>query len=164
MGLDIVAYRQLTPNPGAELDGDGYPVEWDTNVRLDERSKFTEEQFPGRSEGIPDAAVCTFSESFAFRAGSYGGYNEWRNELAKLAGFESAQDFWDNATDDAPFFELINFSDCEGIIGPKASAELAKDFASHTPHDAFAGWFAENYENWKTAFEMAADGGAVDFR
>lgn len=36
-----------------------------------------------------------------------------------------------NGNIDVPFLELIHFSDCEGIIGPKTSAKLYKDFEKY---------------------------------
>jgi len=63
-----------------------------------------------------------------FRAGSYGGYSEWRRALAHTAGIELAemQGFTADAepkqwTGEEPFYELLYHSDCE-------SAELLKDF------------------------------------
>lgn len=62
-----------------------------------------------------------------FRAGSYGGYGEWRRQLAALVGC-SASAIWKGGT--APAFrELIHNADNEGVIGPKTCAKLAKDFA-----------------------------------
>jgi hypothetical protein len=71
-----------------------------------------------------------------------------------------------------PFYELINFADHEGVIGPKTSAKLAGDFAAFAEKSkAFAeslsvedrdGW-NELYELWRRAFEVAAHRGAVLF-
>ena len=68
----------------------------------------------------------------------------------------------------APFVELINFPDNEGVIGPVVAAKLAKDFAEfeHRAEEYSASipdgtdWL-ENYREWKCAFEMAAKDGAV---
>ena len=68
-----------------------------------------------------------------------------------------------------PFVELINFSDCEGVIGPKVAAKLAKDFADYEDRaSAFAAKFKDDfflalYREWRRAFEWAADGGMVHF-
>lgn len=64
-----------------------------------------------------------------------------------------------------PFWELINFSDCEGVLGPATSAKLAGDFATwqekadQHPDEAFRVLYAR----WRKACEMAADGGALVF-
>jgi hypothetical protein len=164
MGLDITAYRRLTPAPDAELDSDGCPQEWDRYVRLRENS-----DFPAHAEGVAQGVVQGFADSFGFRAGSYSGYDQWRDRLAQLVGWNSAEACWQATSGgrDGPFRELINFSDCEGVIGPAVAAKLAKDFADWDERartfGGFDGWFVEQYERWRKAFEMAADGGAVDF-
>ena len=69
----------------------------------------------------------------------------------------------DEAARATPFYELINFSDCEGFIGPKTSAKLAKDFAAWQEKAGERGWFSEKYAQWRAAFELAANGGVVQF-
>lgn len=165
MGLDITAYRQLQGPVSQDQDEDG---PW---------LSATDSAFIARTDGLEEGAYASAAEEFDFRAGSYGGYNQWRDELAKLAGYPAmrhapsygpprdlhAASAWQ--ADSGPFWELINFSDCEGTIGPKTSAKLAADFAAHQEKaDAHAeGWFRELYAKWRKAFEMAADGGAVSF-
>lgn len=108
------------------------------------------------------------SESHDFRAGSYGGYNRWRDDLARIAGFSSAEDYWPggSAGEDAPFYELIWFADNEGTIGPEAAADLLKDFRDFADK-AQEFWSdeydLERYADWTTAMELAADGGLVSF-
>lgn len=172
MGLDITAYRQLrlVENPALE-DGDPVdPNHW---------KPYINPGFPGRAEGIAEGAVYEFSECMGFSAGSYFTYSFWRNELARRAGYpaDPAQRESHRHSGGAwqasggPFFELINFSDCEGTIGPIVAAKIARDFAEHeaeilqaTDRTHFpAGYFAEQYGKWRRAFEMAADGGAVSF-
>jgi hypothetical protein len=154
MGLDIIAYRDLT-----EIDG----------ARLAHNS----DEFAARSDDIDTGATYHAAEDYGFRAGSYSGYNEWREELAKLAGYEHVPYRDEGKTHSAgawsqssgPFWELIYFSDCEGTIGPKTSAKLAKDFADFQPkadqhpHD----WFRNLYAHWRRAFDLAAQNGAVVF-
>lgn len=170
MGLDITAFRKLKPAPDAKIDGDGYPEDSDAhyNIRR-ELAEFTEKEFPGRTRGLV-VGVCTFGEYHAFPAGSYGGYNEWRDHLAQMAHGITAKDIWDlPPRPDFAFRELIDFSDCEGIIGPEVAAKLAKDFADNAAKAAAYtaklgdGWFYGRYVDWQKAFEMAADGGAVVF-
>jgi hypothetical protein len=164
MGLDITAYRKLTKTDTAELESDGYPKDYLKFWRA-RLVTGTEEEFPGRTEGVEQDAVYSFAERLSFRAGSYGGYNDWRNDLAKVAGHESAKAAWDNPPPaGSPFWELINFFDNEGVIGPIVAAKLAQDFAEYrTKAKAIGGYFFDRYCQWQKAFEMAADGGAVNF-
>lgn len=178
MGLDITAYSKLT-KIDAVYDADGEPIDPLTREPLDYSLKaYANSDFPGRDEGLEDQAIYSAEDSRHFRAGSYGSYNAWREELAKLAGYPATDytiygqtkkrhDAGAWAATSGPFWELINFSDCEGVIGPAVSAKLAKDFAEFDGRakehvSAQQDWFYSQYVAWHTAFEMAADNGAVD--
>lgn len=166
MGLDITAYGKLTPAPDAELDDQGYPMDGETIWRASGVSE-TNNQWPGRAEGLSDRATYKIGESFGFRAGSYGGYNNFRAALAQLAGMPQPKLIWDSPTPvHGPFVELINFSDCEGVIGPVVATKLASDFAEHEAAilaKAPDAYFRQRYRDWRKAFEMASDNGAVEF-
>ena len=168
MGLDISYYVNAKLVPDAERDDDGYPTD-DSLVLAYVNSDFAE-----HADDIQHDAIYAYDDSGAFRAGSYGGYNEWRDALAEMAGYPALAEA-PNASRSVhaaaawgghigPFHPLINFSDCEGIIGPQTSARLAADFAKHqTKADAIGGYFAEQYRNWRAAFEAVAGNGFVDF-
>jgi hypothetical protein len=171
MGLDISAYRQLTPAPADWFDDEGEPLRehWDDSVRI-----YRNPDFPGRDAGLSETDRYTFADKMGFRAGSYGGYSEWRNWLAKLAAYPVVTDepachqhsagAW--RASGGPFWEMIDFSDCEGVIGPIVAAKLAADFAAFDDAAKAADpddWFYDRYKLWCQAFEMAADGGAVEF-
>lgn len=177
MGLDITAYKQIEIVENPKLDSDGYPED-DNFMRL-----WANPDFPGRELPLIHKAIYTQgSDSYGFRAGSYSGYNVWRNELAKLAGYTPIEarrhDFGalelrhDSAASEqgsGPFFELIHFSDCEGIIGPLVSEKLFKDFCefeekAKNHESAFKERFYDLYKEWKTAFEYGSDNGVVEFR
>lgn len=168
MGLDISYYRRVSLAPDAKVDSDGCPEDWDNHTRV-----YLNDAFPGRADDITDRAIYKTEDGDGFRAGSYGSYNDWREWLAKLAGYAAVptSDARHQHSDGAgvagagPFYELIHFSDCEGVIGAQVSAKLAKDFADFQERaDASdSGWFAAKYAEWRKAFETAADGGFVDF-
>lgn len=177
MGLDITAYRKLT-KVDVLLDADGEPVDRTTLEPLEDYFKaYVNTDFPGREQGIEDRAVYKYEEASHVFSRSYGGYNRWREALAKLAGYpltEYEQRYgdaeilhaaacWKGAT--GPFSELINFADNEGVIGPVVAAKLALDFAefeerAKAVHEPF---FYEGYCDMRRGLEMAADGGALDF-
>jgi hypothetical protein len=179
MGLDITAYTKVK-KVEVGLDDDGYPVDeaiYDNHVMAWVNGS------RGQHDHLEHKAFYSYHEDFGFRAGSYSGYNAWRDALARLAGYEEteytssvrgvvkshAAACWGGERQ-GPFAEMIDFSDCEGAIGPATSAKLAKDFADFEERArTFAawpdddGWFFKVYLDWKQAFEMAADDGMVQF-
>lgn len=173
MGLNITAYRRLE-KMDVTFDPCGEPLDPRTKTPLEgpffrmRKSAFFAERADGLAPGI-----YRYRAAHGFRAGSYSSYSQWRDDLAKLAGypevdddteeFKHAAEAW--TWDAGPFWALINFSDCEGTIGPDTSAELAGDFAEFQEQvDAHESEeFRELYAEWRIAFETAADGGAVNF-
>lgn len=133
--------------------------------------------FPERYKGLENDTVYHFEQQFDFRAGSYSGYNWWRNELAKLVGYSpikvknedgSSETRYDASAwmaKSGPFWELINFSDAEGVIGPVASMKLYSDFLSY--HKAAMAHgdkdFRDSYLEWEKAFSLASKHGAIVF-
>lgn len=155
MGLDITAYRQIKP-VRKQKDADDYP---EGHTRF-----WIIKDFAAVADDVKEKTLYSFTEDFGFRAGSYGGYNAWRTWLAGLVG-TTPDAAWAGQYH-GPFAELINFSDCEGVIGSKTAAKLAKDFAEFDAKAKAAdkdGYNYGRYEAWRKAMEMAADGGAVSF-
>ena len=175
-GLDVTAYEKLAVIKVAKID----QSQDENTITL------TPVEFPERFLGLNSDTPYHFKSSFDFRAGSYSGYNWWRNELAKLAGFQPIYDTvtefdvktqkavdrnelrYDKAVWNAkkgPFWELIDFSDAEGVIGPVVCKRVYKDFlkfkvkaAMHPSKD-----FRESYRDWMKAFSMCANDGAIVF-
>lgn len=175
MGLDISAYKGIE-KVDCVFDEDGDPIDPSTRQYVDYDARvYVNPDFPGREEGVEDKGVYRAKESMGFRAGGYSGYNAWREQLAQLAGYPAAEytqwgrtqmryDAGAWAATRGPFWELINFSDCEGVIGPVVSAKLAKDFQEFDERArAIGGSFYDKYQEWREAFEMAAENGMVRF-
>jgi hypothetical protein len=101
-----------------------------------------------------------------------------------MANGVSAEQLWNEREkwQGAPFYELIDFSDCEGAIGAKVSAKLLRDFkqnrekihkkmvsdpASRDISALGAGWdvahFFAVYDDFTQAFEIASDRGVLIF-
>jgi hypothetical protein len=117
MGLDISAYRQIA-KIDAVFDAGGEPIDPVTREPVEyDMQAYRNDEFPGRADDIEDRAIYKAADSMGFRAGSYGGYNAWRNDFAE---FQSKADECDDH-------------------------------------------FTLKYAEWRKAFEMAADGGAVSF-
>jgi hypothetical protein len=169
-GLDVTAYEKLTIVSSPKFDKDGEPIGKN-------QIKLAPVKFVERFDGLAAGNVYHYQSSFDFRAGSYSGYNYWRNELAKLAGnkqtpyksfkgeIELRYDatVWKNHR--GPFWELIDFSDAEGVIGPVVCKRVYEDFiryqaeAKKHPDE----YFRSSYEDWKKAFAMCANNGAIVF-
>src|SRR6185369_8640605 len=111
MGLDITWYTGLAVDEAARFNDCGEPP--------DDRVNFHRNpHYPERADGVTEGAIYSYADRDGFRAGSYSGYNAWRRQLAKLAGWGSDDDCWNSGDKPGPFKELICFSDCEGVIGP----------------------------------------------
>lgn len=177
MGLDITAYSHLQYVgfcPDANEDDHEYEPESFNRRHV---MAYAYEAFPHALAGIPDVRTDHFrsgeqflsagcfaltdkTETHAFRAGSYSGYNQWRDHLR--------QQFNPDTDPAGPFYELIWFADNEGTIGAAASALLLADFRDHAstytpPASPSPEWWIETYTNWTRAFELAAADGLVDF-
>ncbi|MDN5505367.1 MAG: hypothetical protein L0H10_16360 [Comamonas sp.] len=175
MGLDVTAYKKLS-KLDALFDSDGDPVNPITREPFENyfRAKANND-FPGRDEGLEAGAIYSYEARMGGWSSGYGRYNSWRNELAKLAGYplgsykqygkdwpSYCSECWNGRQ--GPFSELINFTDCDGVIGPVVAAKLAKDFAEFdSKAQAIDSDFYEKYAEWREVFEFAADNGAVDF-
>lgn len=188
MGLDITAHSNLKFSE--DQDEENYDL-----IRIWKNGHFPDhcELEEGNWETTAD------SHSHSFRAGSYSGYNHFRKILAMCTLGVDIDTVWANEDNYAyqPFFNLLNFSDCEGSIGPKYSAELYNDFVDNRDRfirnlkqeidftketenplalepefilpDVFElsdddiQYYIEKYDDWTLAFELAKDGGVVQF-
>lgn len=164
MGLDVYAYGGLTKVENCALPGDAADEPSRYGMVRIHKTEFD------RAPELEDGGLYRpkVVESYHFSAGSYGGYNDWRDWLAKLVGFGSAKDVWRDPKPGS-FVELINFSDCEGTIGVEVSKKLAKDFAEweNRARDKASSspspWYFELYMRFKRAFEVASNDGVVVF-
>lgn len=108
-------------------------------------------------------------DTIDFRAGSYSGYNRWREMLAGMLG-TTPEAVWADPKP-GPFVDLIHFSYAEGVIGPKTSEKLANDFASYwitaqrhaDTLDDSGQYFLSLYKRFWTAFDIASGEGWVRF-
>lgn len=172
MGLDITAYSklELIEASATSQDDELYKK---GDVFLYDNGSFPNAMFP-----LVPGIYKLNGTSFGFRAGSYSGYNQFRDLLAECIG-TSPQEVWDNPTkhETAPFYRLINFSDCEGTIGSVHAAILDMQFRESKKqfvkflkvknkqaiiHD-YVEYYTACYNNWAKAFKLAQNGGAVTF-
>lgn len=176
MGLDVTAYSKVKKIDCLFNQG-GDAVDPITREELDHNSYVlarVNPDFPGREGRIEDGACYSFEDADRMHGGSYGGYNRWRDQLAEMAGYPKQINGADGREshcvacwngEDGVFSELINFSDCEGVIGSEASARLAKEFSDYQEKADLHtdSRFQLKYAEWRKMFELASDGGFVDF-
>lgn len=163
MGLNISAYGRLEKLRDEDVELGNYNIPIDRKVV----DFFDNPKFPYHISGIDSGSFYrNKGEQYSFRAGSYSGYNDWRNWLAQVAGFKDANEIWSRKPL-APFVELINFSDCEGAIGYIIAGKLAKDFKDYEQKakemKGLLPFALERYYDWKKACEIAAKKGAISF-
>jgi hypothetical protein len=180
MGLDVTAFSKIKPaDPTAIAKasddlrakyGDVYlgdvADELGAACIQPELLDITAYHYPAQVVGL-EAGVYTYDGEFSWRAGSYGGYNEWRRILCKRVLGVGPEVVWPElgSFTGRPFVELIAFSDCEGYIGATVSAKLAADFSEWQSRiDDVDEWWLGSYASWRRGFEIAADGGFVYFR
>lgn len=171
MGLDISAYKGPVKLVVTEAAFKGLSDEekdhyYDTGGHVYAAHPSLAERLGSLEPGFYE-----FAARSHFRAGSYSAYNYWRDWLAKAALYAPAAVVWENPEKfrDKPFYELINFSDCEGAFGPEACARLAKAFADNRERifkdfQTEDSWFMDLYNDFASAFAEAAEtGGFVRF-
>ena len=166
MGVCIQAYVNIKKKDAVEGEYDD---------SMNHIKAYVNPDFTGRADDIKNGACYEFDDVEDGLSLSYGGYNLWRNELAKLAGWPIYPELSDNPKQSyaasawrasgGPFWELINFADNEGVIGGAVSAKLAKDFSDYQVkadehHDEF---FRTIYSQMRKCFEAAANSGLVNF-
>jgi hypothetical protein len=181
MGLDITAYSQITlleilPNEQAWQQKYGDADEDDDAPDPDPPLLFLSADlpFPERLTPlvVPPSGIAVYQgtgDAFAFRAGPYSYYNHWREQLSLLVTGLPPERLWktrDRAeTRRLPFYLLIDFSDCDGAIGPQAAQTLAQQFAQFQlqanayDDDDFRGLYAD----FRRGFELVGTTGVVVF-
>lgn len=189
MGLDISVYgkaERLAPQPEADAKGHYSDEIYESENLVHAFAYSSMEQSLRGLEPWQEKAweggeryfdagwwkVTPTRDDFDFRAGSYSGYNSFREQLAQAALDVTPRAVWDRLDfyRERPFFELINFADNEGTIGPLAAADLAQDFRDQRSivlaawHDVEEeSWFTAKYDEWQRAFDVASGHGIVAF-
>lgn len=156
MGLDIRAFKNLRKVENPILDSDGYPKDYDNQWLPGASMDWSESIWKGKGHPVESNCVYEFEDVYSFSAGSYSGYNRWRDDLENFRG-------------DVAFQELIDFADNEGVIGSVLAQKLYDDFKNNHK-DAIEyskaindDWFIRKYEDYMEAFNYARQNGAVNF-
>lgn len=175
MGLDVTAYENAVRLDIDVVDYDVWPYPDGAQALVYDYAEQPSPLFSETSgewlQGGVEPGFYSAENEYSFRAGSYGGYNQFRSELAFFAEYRDT-DAWRTPElyQDYPFYELVNFSDCEGYINTENSGRLYEDFVEH--HQAWverwkdtelSDYYIEKYVDWMTAFDYARKNGFVDF-
>lgn len=161
MGLDILAYSGLRKDKELtyKLNKEKSHLEYEGDeLIMYPQLEYIEETFPNRANPLKyNGDAYNFDSCESFNIGSYSTYNSFRQELEMFADSIGTQDF----------DELINFSDCEGVIGCILCQKLYDAFDFY--EDEFEkyvvgfGFTMRIYRNFKHAFKIGKDNGAVEF-
>ncbi len=163
MGLSIRAYSNIT-RVGNTPDDDDYDyneffIVHGNSVHFEERSTY-------------ELGLYSFGGTEHVWEGSYSYYNALRERLAEIAGYpsrtcaeyrEPSHQIGACFCKGGVFWELLCFTDCEGILDAKTCTKLYNDFNTFNfpaaIDDSFTGW----YNKMKQALLMASTGGCLVF-
>ncbi len=186
MGLDVTSYSRAIrigdyPDHPDGLDG---LADYDSVQRCYLlRGQKVASIYPASLDDFPHHAmpltggIYSFHEQYHFRAGSYSGYNVFRDWISQQILGKTQDDVCHLIRDcnpatypDQGIVWLVYFSDCEGIISGErcepilAGLEKHKDrlFAA-TKSFANSVYYHEKVEDWIKALALAVDGGFVKF-
>lgn len=140
MGIDITAYTKVK-KIDCLFNTYGEPVDPFTREELDIDwfEPYKNPDFPGRADDVEDGVIYQYEEAIYCFSSSYSRYGRLREKLAELSGWPY-EDYvgYDGLAksycascwygEEGLFSELINFSDCEGVIGAIVAEKLVKDF------------------------------------
>lgn len=174
MGLDIMYISKVKTSD--ELLGLGEELYEEFTFGVADEFKERCHSFP-LSNGMGTVYITPGSERDSFRAGSYSGYNQFRNILCWAIHGICQEDFWNSKYwDEEEFGALIDFSDCEGTICYSVAAELNRSFRNNRSKfkkyiegsEADLGkedqmYFMEKYDEWRLATDIASDEGLLIF-
>lgn len=175
MGLDITAYSHVIPVSDEIRQRCELAYEEGEDLPEEVFHLFDNRAFEGRVGSLQGGfyTLTEDSHKFGFRAGSYSGYGEWRDALARYALGISAPEVWRTVgMVTQPFGALIYFSDCEGTLGPEICARLYQDFveqearvtdAAERELEGDHAWFMARYKDWAKAFALGKEQGCVCF-
>lgn len=178
MGLDISGYSHIQVKGTSDYDED--------LESSDINQEWINPDFPhavsldGETGNTIHWVKTPETEYHGFRAGSYGGYGIWRATLAGIFlltdDLYTDQSQWNKVFDSEgkPFYELINFSDCEGTFYGPVCEKIYRDFVdnreivaeieSNIEYPAWdQDWFMNLYDDWTRVFELASQNGLVSF-
>ena len=171
MHLDITAYQSLKLIKTITNDNDDY-INSQTGliekniVKIHSRYNRWKQIYP-----LQVNATYRYQKEKYCLTISYTEYDLWRDRLAKVAGYPPVKsidgeryDISAFSANEGKFYELIHFTDCDGVIGQQAIQKLLIDFNRQNIDDIEdIDNFKEKYSMIWDAFKFAKDDGLVQF-
>jgi hypothetical protein len=163
MGLDVYARGrpEFVRAFRDEDDDDGYSegLDW----------LYPNDFFPTRACGLVDGWYRhgPLGEGRKHVGTSYSGHNRFREALCRAVYECEPEKLWTDIgeglrPEEGPFIELINFSDCEGVLGPEVCAKLLADFEAHAERvRPLMGEWAGHYDRWTEMLRTAVAAGGI---
>lgn len=162
MGLDIVAYSKLEKESKKEIKE--VLDKMLSNRFGDEVIEVREGDDIGRAQDLTPGSWLKTNETeeHYFRAGSYSTYNQFRNHLSEALLGVPASSVWEDETsfEGKPGYEMINFSDCSGVIGWTEAQKLHNDLVVN--REKFRDYLYEFYDVDQQS-EIEAETHMVDY-
>jgi len=161
MGLDIKVLSDISPLPNATFDEKNYVfTDEHGNTYTDEECWYSDdlkdqdEAYPGRSLGIIGDQIYKYQASSWKKIGCYQYYSQWCDKLR-----EHTKNL------NTAFDELLNFTDCEGVLGPVVCRKLKNDFKLYKKYIKIENdrYFWNTYNKFADAFKLAGRDGIVIF-
>jgi hypothetical protein len=163
MGLDVRGYSNI--ELVGSISEEGWEVICDSELIY--MHPYYIEEFPEATEGLQAKGLYLYGDTEDSRISSYSGYNTWRDTLSHAILGVPAETVWGDpdAFAGKPFVELINFSDCDGMMGTKVCAKLYEDFMKYNPRIDIMDedWFVDIYEIFIMVFNLGRKNGCVEF-
>jgi hypothetical protein len=128
MGLDVSAFRpvQLLQEDTDVISSSDMVACAGGTVKL-----LVEPVFSLRAPEIVHGGVYRYEMHLHHYMGAYSSYNRWREQLCALVGYTTPAAWAARLNPSTPFLELVNFSDCQGVLGAACCRRLAAAFAAY---------------------------------
>lgn len=156
MGLDVSVYQNIKVRDLE--DEDDYDYEFQAFVPAP--------QWEHKIKNLNNGAYYTGDSVGDLRSG-YGSHYGFRVALCEIMYRTENEWIHGELNENMPFYELIDFSDCEGCLDWEISEKLYNDFISN--HEAAMRYFKvkpnfkDKYIEWTEIFRLGKDKGVVSF-
>lgn len=169
MGLDILAWSEARLVEVHCFDSGGNPLGPDHEPLRDAiQASVPDPSFVPSLAGLVAGAWYVLGGERAGYRQSYGGYGHTRAVMCQAVIGVAPERVRDNLDQFAsnPLTPFVNFSDCEGTIGPRAARDIHAAMTAEGVRDRFVDWHgwpnaAELYDDLVECFRVGSTGMVV---